>query len=629
MKVYSGSKYPKHKSYYKKPFLKTRGFYFLLIVIIAVSSFIYFSIKNTSPEDINDQKFSDQNNLPINSAKVLLADGSLEIKAPNENWQAIGPDFQIESQSYIKTGSDSKAIIELPDKSLIRMKADTQIKLEEIGMADIIIEQLNGTAFHRVNDSSTAIYRVKNGSSELTALGTAFNVFTTSQLTKVTVTESRVKAKIYDKDENIINMRTIDSGTTATINPDLALEKMIETEDVSSNDLIDDNWYAWNLEQDQNYKFFTGIFEQTIKLVITKPEKAEMTVDNEKITIAGETEPGADIFMSGKELDNNDGHFETEYLLGSGENEIEIVVQKGKNKNKRLLLITSTKEKSILTLSGKTEDNAVTLSWESENLDDFTDFIVLKGGTEDPTYPDAPYHSVKSTLFSDTWSNLSDGHYFFRICTLNSENECSNYTDNYETSVGENNVTEGSIALVATKEDENITLSWNLSNDLNPTDGFKTIISQTEDPVYPGNSYHSLNSNERNDTWKKLTPATYYFRVCLLKDNVCILYSNNVAIELEELQQTGKLTLIGAQNGNKIDLAWENSDTPVTKGFKVIMGESPGITFPSKDHHLITSNTATNDSWANLETGKTYYFRICQNLGSSCGVYSNEVKINF
>ncbi|NQT49185.1 FecR domain-containing protein [Candidatus Kuenenbacteria bacterium] len=630
MKTYSsGSQYSRSRSYYKKPFRKTKGFYILLVIVLIVAGFIYWSITNTDQENNGDQKYSDQNGAPIMAAKVTFVDGELKLKAKDEPWQEIAADYQVQLNDEIKTGADSKAIIELPDKSIIRIAKNTELKITQMGMADVMIEQTSGTVFHRVNDKSTAIYRVKNGDIEMTALGTAFNVLASSQLTYLTVTENKVKVKIFDG-EDIVNMRTIESGTKATINSTQDLDEMIKTTETSLGDLIDDDWYAWNLQKDRDKEFFLGIFEQAVKLVISDPANSEMTVDEDKITIKGHTDPGAEIFMSGHELDNNNGTFETEYLLGPGENEIEIMVKIGKNKNKKTLLITSTKEKMVIDLSGEIDDdNKVTLTWETENIDDTQEFKILKGSSESPTYPDAPYHSVDNKTFTDSWTSLADGEYFFRVCALSSESKCLTYSEDYEVTVGnpeQKDSVSGTMDLSVALNNDQVNLNWSTSTDLNTSEGFKTVISQTENPAFPGNSYHTLTSNERSDIWKNMAPGTYHFRVCLLKNNQCIIYSNDATIEAKP---AGSIQLLGSAQKGRIDLTWEISGLEIDKGFKVIMAEQSGVIFPGKTHHLITTAAARADSWVNLETGKTYYFKICKNNGSSCGTYSNEVVVTF
>jgi hypothetical protein len=58
--------------------------------------------------------------------------------------------------------------------------------------------------------------------------------------------------------------------------------------------------------------------------------------------------------------------------------------------------------------------------------------------------------------------------------------------------------------------------------------GFKVVISEEENPVYPGNDYHYFSDkNIKSDIWKISTPGTYYFRVCEYLGGKCGTYSNN------------------------------------------------------------------------------------------------------
>lgn len=627
MQKYMRSNYSQGRNYYKKPFYKTLKFYFFLILIGAIVFFVFWSIKKTDQVDNSQQKFTDQEMVPSMTAKVKYSEGLVELKTEEDGWQEVAENYQVQAGDIVRTNEDSKTTIELPDESLVRLAANSEIKFEQLGMADINIQQLSGNSFHRVHSKSTAIYRVKNNNTELTSLGTAFNVYSTANLTKLTVTEGKVKIKIYDDQENIINMRTIDTGSQATINPDLETEKMIAVDDVDASDLLANDWYAWNLEEDREGEFYLGLFEKAIKLSLSQPEKDPYETDEDKLTIKGETDPEADIFVAGKELDNNNGSFETEIALQPGENEIEITVKKGKNTNKKTLNIISTKQNETIKLTQSTTDNNVSLSWEIENIENFKEFKILQSQEANPTYPDSLFHTASAETFSDNWNNLANSTYYFRVCALDNENKCLIYSNTLTITIGDQEETPtGTLSLSLDKSNNNINLSWTVSNDTEVNEGFKTIISQSENPTYPGNSYHSLNVNQRDDTWRRLSAGTYHFRVCVTKNGQCILYSNNVSTSITETD-LGSISLSGSNEAGKINLSWtiDNIDTP--KGLRVMMSETPSIAYPGQSHHLVIGSGQTTDSWE-LDTGKTYYFSVCQNMGSDCGTYSNEIEIS-
>ena len=619
----------KNSHYYKKPFRKTKGFYILIILMLAIAIFIYYSIKKADQNNINPFNFSNEEKVPSFAAKVVSFSGQLQSKK-DANWENIGENYQIGIDSSVKTGENSKAIIELPDKSIIRLSSNTEMKFIELNIKNITVEQISGNAYHRVNDQSSAIYRVRNGQTELLALGTAFNVLCSSQLTILTVIESKVKVTIHDAtSDNVINMRTVESGNQATINPNIKIEQNIQTEAVQATDLLQNDWYAWNVAEDKKSEFFLGMFAQALKLEITEPKETTTTTDQDKITIKGTTETGAEIFIAGKEVENNNGNFETETSLTPGENKIEITVKKDKNSNRSILLVTSTKEAKMANLTGAVENkNSIKLSWDLTNVkdEDYDKFVVVQGSTENPTYPEAVNHTIAKNTFQDSWDNLTDGQYFFRVCLLTTENKCLSYSNNFSTTIGAGSTIEGKITLTATNSKDNANLTWSLSSDITDIEAFKTIISESENPVFPGNSYHSLANNQRNDTWKKLIPKKYHFRVCLLKNNSCILYSNDATVTIKS-QDVASITLSGYSSSGLVYLSWKNTNVDVTKGYKVIINDASGGIFPGQGHHLVFDNTISTDSWAGLDLGKTYYFKVCQSNATGCGTYSNEIAI--
>ena len=635
MKMYSTAQYSggKNSNYYKKPFIKTKGFYILIILGLLVVSFIYWSITRTesAQEEVN-QKFTDQEAAPSLAARVSMVSGVLELKSPDSDWVEITENYQITAGDQLRTKDDAKAIVELPDKSLIRLSTNTEVLFVELGLADIVVEQIRGIAAHRVNDKSPAIYRVKNGETELTALGTAFNVKVEGHVTYLTVTENRVKVKVYANDE-IESMRTIQEGIQATINPTLDTDKIIKSEEVSASDLLDNNWYAWNLEQDEDKKFYTGLFAAATKLVITEPEKSSFTTDKEAVMIKGVTDPAADIFIEGNEVKNNGGNFELNYKLSAGDNEITITVKKDKNLNKKILNVKSTlEEEKSITLEGEVTDSTANLSWEAEGLGDIESFKTLMGKTKGVlTYPTDDYDTLGKDVSKDIWKDLEDGEYFFRVCAYIEEDGCVAYSNQINLAVGgETETTDettdettkkksGTINLQTSKTNNTISLTWSTSDNMDTSDGFRTLLSQSNDPTYPGASTHIL-KHYTTDTWTSLNPGTYYLRTCLLDGDSCVVYSNTTS-ETIEVGSQATLILSGSTDLATVTLNIIPQNVPAGTSYFVMMSENANVQYPAKEYRITTS---TSYAWTNLTPNKTYYFRACLKDGDTCGAYSNE-----
>jgi len=64
--------------------------------------------------------------------------------------------------------------------------------------------------------------------------------------------------------------------------------------------------------------------------------------------------------------------------------------------------------------------------------------------------------------------------------------------------------------------------------------GFKVVIKDSLNPVYPGDEYHYLaNASVRSDVWSNLEVGkTYYFRVCEYLGGKCGVYSNAMKMDL-------------------------------------------------------------------------------------------------
>lgn len=66
-------------------------------------------------------------------------------------------------------------------------------------------------------------------------------------------------------------------------------------------------------------------------------------------------------------------------------------------------------------------------------------------------------------------------------------------------------------------------------------------------------------------------------------------------------------------------------------GFKVVWSKNPGPTYPTRDGDKYTylsdpnANTATLEAWSGAGT---YYARVCEYLGGTCGTYSNEITLS-
>ncbi len=194
----------------------------------------------------------------------------------------------------------------------------------------------------------------------------------------------------------------------------------------------------------------------------------------------------------------------------------------------------------------------------------------------------------------------------------------------------------GSITLEGQLTDPGkIKLTWS-TQELDASKGFKVVMSETANPVYPGDKYHYHSSpTKRHDYWSKLANGkTYHFRVCQYLGGKCGVYSNDVAVTVATDGAFAKDVMPGTidltvtpLSGGKVDISWSISDMTSPKGFKVVMDQEPDPIYPGNDYHYLSDSESRSDTWTGLNSGSIYHFRVCEYLGGYCGTYSNDVQI--
>jgi hypothetical protein len=90
---------------------------------------------------------------------------------------------------------------------------------------------------------------------------------------------------------------------------------------------------------------------------------------------------------------------------------------------------------------------------------------------------------------------------------------------------------------------------------------------------------------------------------------------------------SGTISLSGTSVDGKVKLTWSLSDVAASMGFKVVVSAASNPVYPGNDYHYLSTSSTRSDVWSGLTAGKTYHFRVCEYLGGSCGVYSNDVSV--
>lgn len=183
---------------------------------------------------------------------------------------------------------------------------------------------------------------------------------------------------------------------------------------------------------------------------------------------------------------------------------------------------------------------------------------------------------------------------------------------------------------------EGIKLQWKTVG-LDTSKGFKIVKNLSGNPVYPGDHAQYMGSDSTYYLWKLTDGKTWHFRVCQYADGKCGVYSNEITITASgsSSESEGGVSSI-TLSANKTDdtsakLTWSVEGSSA-KGFKVVWSTNQNPTYPTRDGDwfvYLSDPGSRSYKIGSLETGKTYYFRVCEYLGSGCGVYSNQTSLSF
>lgn len=620
MQVYSSFNSRQNKNFYKQPFYKSSGFLFLSAILIGLIGFVIWAIV-TAPEKPTESLQDLEQKNTFEAGTITFVKGSLWIK--KDEWALLESNQKITTGDTIKTEKDSKAIVQLPDNSLLRMDQNTEVYFEKFSPGEIIIEQKSGNIYHRINDSSPAIYRVKINQVEFTALGTGFNTGIQNNQISLAVIESRIKVKIFDApgSDNIINMRTIEQSEIATIDLSKPTTEMITSEKKQITDFLANSWLVWNKEQDETAGLIMGLYEANVELKILEPQKNDFTTNLENLIIKGTTDPQAEIYISGKEVKNNAGQFEYPYLLTTGDNQIEITVKLGSKLNKQIIYVKFDQAQSPLEVNLSSQGTKILVNWSSKTeMENVIGFRIYYSQSPLTDLTKADSLTAETTDTGKEIEVENNKKYYIKVCILGTA-KCL-YTSE-EKSIVIGTPKDDKIVLTGNVSAGDVNLSWKYTNE--EISEFKVLIGENSNPTFPTNSSHTVAKNKFTDQWKDLEPGDYHFRICAFQDNECLLYSNNLPLNIPTPEQaTGTINLSGLIQDNGISLSWTTENISAPKGYKVLMSNDPKPTFPGAEFRLLTSENDYSYLWSGLATGQTYYFRVCINNGDDCGLYSNE-----
>lgn len=568
------------------------------------------------------------------AATLAYQQGDVTVKVGDGDWLAVETDTVLHQGDSLKTGLESKAIVELENGDIVRLGYTSEVFFTSLKTDSVIITQTSGASYNRVAKNQSRVYEVKTDSATIQALGTAFDVVKDADSVDVTVVESQVKV-ITEKEQEAVA-----EGKLAIVDP---TKQEVEVEEVDKSDLTND-WYTWNKEEDSKKTDKLGILAEYAgpAVTITQPVSGA-TSDTGSVTVIGTvSDITAKITVNGESVENLAGQFSVPVTLAAGKNIITVVAEDTEG-HKTIKEVKVTYQVAAaatpLKLEAGTEDDGVHLAWNPSTSAGFQFYKVVKSETNaDLAYP-ADGYIAKLAIGTERYTDTdvsTDKTYYYRVCEVVAGDQvfCSNVVHMKGKTVTEEDTdtedTEAdTLTLTASAEDDGIHFEWAVKG-LTIEKGFKLVKGSAANPVFPTNDAQYLSdSKSRSYTWAITDGETYHFRICQYNGSGgCVVYSNDVTVKAHEgAVQAANVILSAKAEESGVGLWWTDaSEIAGFKYYKVVRSETnANLKYPDDGYIVAKSKGEESHRDYSAVKGKRYFYRVCAvGTATSC---SNVVEV--
>jgi hypothetical protein len=78
-----------------------------------------------------------------------------------------------------------------------------------------------------------------------------------------------------------------------------------------------------------------------------------------------------------------------------------------------------------------------------------------------------------------------------------------------------------------------VKLTWETTVTSTEIDGFRFIRSTSPNPEFDRKNYWwETSSVRRETTWREIVAGTYHMRACVVRNDVCVLYSDDQVVDV-------------------------------------------------------------------------------------------------
>ena len=270
----------------------------ILLVIIAVLVVVFLTMLFT--------KRGDKAVEPGLGLSISWTEGNILFSGNGEIWEVADDTTLLTSGYRIRTNKDSKAILQTPQGSIIRLSENTEINIAVVHDHEVLIVQNAGRTYHRVKMSEKDIYQVRALNHTIKAVGTAFDISTNRKANRINAKILEGKLNLAINLGEIIEVQSIGKGREITIDPKNE-SNMVSLADIS-RDYVKSDWMSWNKQEDMKIGYTINVIEDllaedddeevktTPKTTSTAPKTTTTTAPKTTAPVTGECKP----YLTGK-----------------------------------------------------------------------------------------------------------------------------------------------------------------------------------------------------------------------------------------------------------------------------------------------------------------------------------------
>lgn len=573
--------------------------------------------------------------------EIAYIEGQVEYKSGQNGWMDASSSIEIAEGTSVRIIGEGKAIINLDDGSVVRMDSDSQTTFSSLNPENIILANDSGSIYTRVAKLDRD-FAVTIDEDVYKSIGTAYKTINLDNKKGVRVYESTVEVIVKDKDGNV----RVEQGKKFFTVDESSKDNELEVLPMSEEEIEKDTFTKWNIEEDKKideFKDKLGIFNEAElpKLNLSTPleiETKEAIVKVEGTTNASKIKTN----YGEKEIVDGAFSFEVEVPVGMSDIIVKAISNEGGITELRVKVnrledqgeepSPTNPPKSAISLSGSQTSTGIKVNWSVSGIDTSKGFKVAYSTTNSsPSYPNDSAKLVDGSARSIEIPVKDGKTYYIRVCTYTGSG-CGIYS-NVAKVVAPTSTTSGTVKSISLTSTGGGNFKWNV--DGTSSQGFKLVWSKNTNPTYPTRSgdYYNYYSNPSTFTGNiddKDGAGTYYVRVCEYLGGKCGVYSNQVSYTFEAAEEQKDVSSISLKSTGGTGVAWTVNGYSES-GYKVVWSQNSSPTYPTRDgdQYIYLSNPDEKSTSLDAFAGSgTYYVRVCEYLGGSCGVYSNQITVN-